>query len=350
MKHSLEISKADFELARYKKDTETHSKIRQRMHMLYLHYKGYSKTKIADILGVKYITIWRWSKIYKSKGIKELEQLNYKGQPSELDDYKEEIEQIIDASKPTTIKEIRHLIGTKTNIWRSLTQVTDFVKNHSEIKRRKVQPLPGGKRTIEELIDLQKEFLRNKLNPLIEKALSEDIRLFFCDAVHPTHGFHKGHVYSKKPHYVRTGHGRYRFNMYSAIDAKSKELYTIYGGKYVNAETVVEFFDLLREHHAKEPLYLIMDNARYQHCKYVIEEAKKRDIELVFLPPYSPNLNIIERLWKFMKKKVLSAKCYASKDVFEKAFLNFLDELEEGKYRDDLSSLLTLNFQTLPTF
>jgi transposase len=94
----------------------------------------------------------------------------------------------------------------------------------------------------------------------------------------------------------------------------------------------VIFYLSLREHYPTEVLYFVMDNAKYQHCNYVKEEAQKRKIELVFLPPYSPNLNIIERLWKFMKKKVLSAKCYVSKKAFEKAFLDFLDQVEDGSY------------------
>ena len=216
------------------------------------------------------------------------------------------------------------------------------------IKRRKVQPLPGGKLPMEELITRQEQFLKEQLRPLIDKALNKEVALLFCDAVHPTHGFHQGYVYSSQPQYVRTGQGRYRFNMYSAVDAITKKLYTIYGGKYVNAQTVVKLFDFLKEHYPTKPLYIVMDNARYQHCAYVKEQAKERQINLVFLPPYSPNLNIIERLWKFMKKQVLSAKCYACREDFEKAFLSFLAKVENGEFAEKIYSLLSLNFQTLP--
>jgi transposase len=264
MKHSLEISKADFELGRYKKDTEIHSKIRSRMQMIYLDYKRYSKTKIADILDVDYITIWRWSEIHKKRGLKGLTQLYYKGQANKLHNHKEEIKKEIDEVKPSTIEEIRQLIGIETGIWRCLTQVKAFVKKHLNISRRKVQPLPGGKMTLEELVASQKYFLTNKLNPLIKKALSEDIRLFFCDAVHPTHGFYQGYVYSSRPYYVRTGHGRYRFNMYSAVDAKNKDLFTIHGGKYVHAETVIELLDLLSERKIISCTEIMIKNLRFK--------------------------------------------------------------------------------------
>ena len=87
-----------------------------------------------------------------------------------------------------------------------------------------------------------------------------------------------------------------------------------------------------------------MDNARYQHCRFVLDAAEKLNITLLFLPAYSPNLNIIERLWKFTKKKILYAKYYDSPVKFHNAVTGFLQDINK-KYQDDLKNLLTLNFQ-----
>jgi transposase len=88
-----------------------------------------------------------------------------------------------------------------------------------------------------------------------------------------------------------------------------------------------------------------MDNARYQRCALVQDFAKQLHIELLFLPSYSPNLNLIERLWKFLKKKCLYSTYYENFDAFRTAITAFLDHPHQ-QYKDDLDSLLTLNFQS----
>jgi transposase len=87
-----------------------------------------------------------------------------------------------------------------------------------------------------------------------------------------------------------------------------------------------------------------LDNARYQHCKLVEQTAEKLNITLLFLPPYSPNLNIIERLWKFTKKEILYAKYYESPMKFHKAITDFFQTVNQ-KYKADLKRILTLKFQ-----
>lgn len=93
------------------------------------------------------------------------------------------------------------------------------------------------------------------------------------------------------------------------------------------------------------PITLVLDNARYQRCKLVMAKAEELGIELLFLPPYSPNLNLIERLWKFVKKEVLYSKYYDNFEDFKQAITNCLRETET-KHKKALDSLLTLKFQT----
>lgn len=93
------------------------------------------------------------------------------------------------------------------------------------------------------------------------------------------------------------------------------------------------------------PITLVLDNARYQKCKLVDELAKSLEIELLYLPSYSPNLNLIERLWKFIKKKCLYSKYYTDFSGFKAAISDLLAEAHITD-KQDLDSLRTLKFQT----
>ncbi len=89
----------------------------------------------------------------------------------------------------------------------------------------------------------------------------------------------------------------------------------------------------------------LADNARYQKCALVIETAKHLNIELLFLPAYSPNLNLIERLWKFVKKQCLYSIYYPDFASFKVAIIACLNQTNTT-HKSALESLLTLNFQT----
>ncbi len=93
------------------------------------------------------------------------------------------------------------------------------------------------------------------------------------------------------------------------------------------------------------PITMVMDNARYQHCAMVKALAKKLKIELLFLPGYSPNLNLIERVWKFVKAEVLASRYLPTFDEFQQAIDDCLTNLHE-KHKHKMDTLLSLNFQT----
>jgi len=93
-----------------------------------------------------------------------------------------------------------------------------------------------------------------------------------------------------------------------------------------------------------QKITLVMDNARYQKCALVMSLAAELKIDLLFLPPYSPNLNIIERLWKFVKKKSLNSRYYETFGEFQKAISGALHKCGD-EWKDELKTLLVLNFQ-----
>ena len=93
---------------------------------------------------------------------------------------------------------------------------------------------------------------------------------------------------------------------------------------------------------------LVLDNARYQHCAAVMTLAATLHIELLFLPSYSPNLNLIERLWKFVKRDVLYGRHYNNFSEFCGAIDGCLDNVPT-KHRTQLDTLMTHNFQRFDT-
>ena len=108
---------------------------------------------------------------------------------------------------------------------------------------------------------------------------------------------------------------------------------------------MASFLYYLKNQLPDKPIAIVLDNARYQHCNFIKEVAKELRITLLFLPPYSPNLILIGRLWKFTKKTVLSGKYYEKFDKFQVAITDFLNQANE-KYPNELQTLMTLNFQT----
>lgn len=114
---------------------------------------------------------------------------------------------------------------------------------------------------------------------------------------------------------------------------------------YINAESVCELLRKIALINHGVPITLVLDNARYQKCKMVEALASKLEIELLFLPAYSPNLNLIERLWKFVKNKVLYSKYYPDFGHFKTAITDCLNQTHTT-HKKELDSLLTLRFQT----
>lgn len=114
---------------------------------------------------------------------------------------------------------------------------------------------------------------------------------------------------------------------------------------YINAMSVCELLHKIAALGLHLPITLVLDNARYQKCKLVMELAESLGIELLYLPPYSPNLNLIERLWKFVKKECLYSIYYPDFNSFKSSIVSCLEQCQTT-HKEALDSLLTLRFQT----
>ena len=145
--------------------------------------------------------------------------------------------------------------------------------------------------------------------------------------------------------FIRTSSGRKRYNVLGAYHAITGKLLTVVNESYINSVSIGEMLRLLRRSHWGEPITIVLDNAAYQRCYWVREYAVLLDINLMFLPSYSPNLNLIERLWKFVKKESLNNRYYESFDAFKRGIDTCLNDIDK-KHQTQVATLMNLRFQT----
>lgn len=150
----------------------------------------------------------------------------------------------------------------------------------------------------------------------MERARSGEVALLFLDASHFVMGCDfLGYIYSKSRRMIRTWSGRKRYNVLGAIDFVTKRVFTVTNAEYMTAVQVNTMLRKLSEAYAGKEIHIVLDNARYQKCKIVQDLAGELGIRLEYIPPYSPNLNLIERAWKFVKGE-LRTKYYDDFTVF----------------------------------
>jgi transposase len=145
--------------------------------------------------------------------------------------------------------------------------------------------------------------------------------------------------------FVKSGSGRQRFNVLGALNAVTHELITVTNETYINAQSVCELLHKIAALGLTVPITLVLDNARYQKCALVFELAQSLNIELLYLTTYSPNLNLIERFWKFVKKQCLYSLYYPDFSSFKFAISSCLEQ-SHTTHKIALDSLLSLRFQS----
>ena len=168
--------------------------------------------------------------------------------------------------------------------------------------------------------------------------------MFFVDAAHFVLGSFLGWVWCVARLFVRAASGRQRYNVLGAVHAVTHELVCVTNHTYVTAATVCDLLRKIAALGLATPITLVLDNAAYQRCQLVQNLAAELGIELLFLPSYSPNLNLIERLWKFVKSECLYSEYYADFAAFKTAISTCLAQTH-STHKSALDTLLTLKFQ-----
>lgn len=204
---------------------------------------------------------------------------------------------------------------------------------------------PGApKKSLPDHVADQKAFLESPLKPRLDRAVAGGGHVLFVDAAHFVYGTYLCCLWSILRVFVRAASGRQRFNVLGAWDAVTRTLTTVTNTTVVNTDTMCDLLRAVASRGLVGPVTLVLDNARYQRNDGVRGVAQELGIELLFLPSYSPNLNRIERLWRYTKRKAIDGKYHASFADFRAAVQCVLDEVETT-HAGGLTSLMTLNFQ-----
>jgi transposase len=159
-------------------------------------------------------------------------------------------------------------------------------------------------------LERQERFVNDIIEPRMAEAKAGKRAVYFMDASHFVFGPFLAFCWCLARKFIKTPAGRQRYNVLGAVDVIGGRLLAVTNTAYVNAATVCELLAKMAAAHVGQSVTVFLDNARYQHCALVMGTARELGIELAFLPPYSPNLNLIERFWKHLKKTRLSNQVF----------------------------------------
>lgn len=311
--------------------------------ILYLNY-GYTYSEIKKLLLLDESTITRCVKRFKGKGVDGLLELHFSGGKTkltkiELGELKNHI--IENEYIYLTASHLKRYVNVKYHIHYSLSGITKLLHTMGFVyKKPKLNP---GKADIEKQKRFLTEFERIKSN------LGESDQIYFLDATHPTHNTRAsfGWILKGTTRFLKSNTGRERININGALNAINHEV-VVRDDETINANSTVNLIKQIEVKHRSGLIYLILDNAKYNYSRkvraYCMDHPR---FILKYLPSYSPNLNLIERLWRLMHKCVTYNKYYETFTEFKEACLGFFRNI---KYHEkELRSLLTHNFEILPT-
>lgn len=242
-----------------------------------------------------------------------------------------------------TAIEIRDHIHTVYHVTYSVIGVTKLLHRIGFVyKKPKIVP---GKADTKK----QERFLA-RYHKLKSRMDSTD-HLYFADATHPQHNTQPAYGWILKgkenDKIVKTNTGRQRLNLNGALNLKTHHAIVL-SEETINAQSVIRLGNALLKKHTKGKIYIVLDNAKYHHANLVTTWRNKHGrIKFVFLPSYSPNLNLIERLWRFFHQKVTWNRYFETFEEFKQESLGFFKNLKH--YDRELATLLTDNFQVIPS-
>ncbi len=311
-----------------------------RIKAILLLNRGFSYKETAEILLIDDATVRRWHNTFLAKGIKILLKDNYRGGecklgPDELSGLSFHLDQKI----YLTAKEICAHVKKEYGVDYTPKGMTSLL--HTLGFAYKKPKHVSGKANRQ----AQEAFIE-KYNDLKKGKAPED-RIYFMDGVHPMHNSQPAYGWIKKGKkaILKTNTGRQRVNINCAYDIENQKV-VVREDKSINAQSTIALLEQILKEQPLGMIYIILDNARYYRSKLVREFISENTrIEFVFLPPYSPNLNVIERLWKFFKKNITYNEYYEKFSVFREKCMGFFQNIE--KYRPELQTLMTDNFELI---
>ena len=311
-----------------------------RIKTVYLLGKGWSVSKVAEALMIDRETVRNHYKRYRKGGLDALQKNEAGGSQPMLSELEQPaLDQHLQDNLYLTAKEIAHYVEQTWGVSYSESGMTQLLRRLGYVyKKPKLVPGKADAEKQRAFVDYYEELKASKA--------AED-PIYFMDATHPHHNPIAGYGWIKRgqDREIRSNTGRQRLNINGVIDQTSQQSIIRYDDT-INAQSTVQLFQQIEaQNPVAQKIYIICDNARYYRSKIVKEYLSNSTIELIFLPPYAPNLNLIERYWKFFKKKVLYGRYYETFASFKEACDAFFSAAD--RYRAELRTLLTDNFQII---
>lgn len=325
------------------RDGQKDFRLKIRFLVLLLIAENMAIPLIALSVGKSIRTIEDWYKIYLTKGPDALNFFQYKPKQCYLnDDQITELIAWVKKENPSDTKVICHYIKEHFGVTYCRSAVEKLLKKHG-LKRLRPKLVPGNPPSEEK----QKEFVQQYYE--LREFSDMGLTILFCDAMHLVHQTVPSLCWGdpKAPPVYKTNSGRQRINILGAYDPVTHNLVHHTGEANCDAEQAIVFFEKILKTYRKSDIIMpILDNAPYFHAKEVSEWLKNHPkIVCNFLPAYAPNLNLIERLWRFVKNKLVKNTYFEKYKTFRCNVFRLLNNLSDHK--DELLSLMTENFEII---
>jgi transposase len=321
-------------------------RVQRKMEVLWLKSHGLGHDDIAAFADVSRRTVQRYLDEYREGGLPRLRRCRWHQPQSALAEHRSSLEEYFAKPPARSAKQAQAVIERQTGVRRGLSQVRHFLKNRLGLRWRKTGAIPvPPKKTVAEHARDQAIFLHEKREPRLEQARQGRRQVFFVDAAHFVLAPFLGCLWCAARLFVRAASGRKRYNVLGALDAVTHRLIRVTNDGYINAESVCTLLRSVAAASVGLPITLVLDNARYQKCALVQNLASSLGIELLYLPSYSPNLNLIERLWRLVRKQSLDSIYYEDFAQFTGAIEQCLEDLSTV-HKGEMATLMTHKFQT----
>lgn len=304
--------------------------------------KGYSQKEVSEILLIDENTVRNWKESFWGK--KDLDTWlkdNYTGYQGKLNKKeKAEIEQFVESSIIPNSEAVQAFVKDKFNKEYSISGIVNLLHNLKFVYKDTKQ--------VPSKADIEKQKFFKEVYEIFEQCLSENEVILFGDATHPQHNTRPSKVWVKKGQekIIKSNAGKKRLNISGLYNPHNQDL-IFSNDEKVNSESTIELFKRAEKHYKdKKTIYIFVDNASYFKSKEIEEYLfNSMKIRVRYLPSYSPNLNLIERLWKFLRKKVINLTYYEKFNSFKDSVLNFLENIHQ--YKDELHKFVGTRLQLL---
>jgi transposase len=341
----LELTEAQLDELHKEASGNSCPRARRKCWVVYLRGKGYPCREIADVVRVDSDTVTEYARKYRDGGLPGLLAEDYRQPGGRLDGHAERLKEAFREQPPHTVSQAMEVIERETGVRLKPSACRAFLRKLG-MRFRRCGLVPGKAPDDEKQIRAQQAFHDGKLQPRLDEARQGRRTVLFVDAAHFVMGAFLGMLWCFARQLLPSSCGRKRYNVLGAYDPVRQEVVTLANDTVVNQVTFCALLDKIAAAYTESglPVTLVLDNARYQKCQSVFDKAEALGIELLYLPAYSPNLNLIERLWRFVKKQVLYSTHYDTFACFKESIDACLRDLGT-RFKGKMQTLMTLKFQ-----